>query len=181
MHDLCMVFYFKIKQINMINIIGVTQGWRKPKTRTMLPPMSGKLSTPKQTPPKSLSVVPVENSLIPSEPLASTSTCVSTSASASISPPPIVSVIQSTPSDCDVTTSTQSATSPQKTAKNSPSSPQSLKESSNKVKKVPLQLYYINLFFFFFFLLWLIIHILLFIQLVLVLVIFNQQIKNLTN
>ncbi|XP_006623901.1 uncharacterized protein LOC102678519 isoform X10 [Apis dorsata] len=111
------------------------KGWRKPKTRTMLPPMSGKLSTPKQTPPKSLSVVPVENSLIPSEPLASTSTCVSTSASASISPPPIVSVIQSTPSDCDVTTSTQSATSPQKTAKNSPSSPQSLKESSNKVKK----------------------------------------------
>ncbi|XP_006623894.1 uncharacterized protein LOC102678519 isoform X2 [Apis dorsata] len=111
------------------------KGWRKPKTRTMLPPMSGKLSTPKQTPPKSLSVVPVENSLIPSEPLASTSTCVSTSASASISPPPIVSVIQSTPSDCDVTTSTQSATSPQKTAKNSPSSPQSLKESSNKEKE----------------------------------------------
>ncbi|XP_043800908.1 uncharacterized protein LOC122719288 isoform X2 [Apis laboriosa] len=112
------------------------KGWRKPKTRTMLPPMSGKLSTPKQTPPKSLSVVPVESSLIPSEPLASTSTCVSTSASASISPPPIVSVIQSTPSDCDVITSTQSATSPQKTtAKNSPSSPQSLKESSNKVKK----------------------------------------------
>lgn len=112
------------------------KGWRKPKTRTMLPPMSGKLSTPKQTPPKSLSVVPVESSLVPSEPLASTSTCVSTSASASISPPPIVSVIQPTPSDCDVTTSTQSATSPQKTtAKNSPSSPQSLKESSNKVKK----------------------------------------------
>lgn len=102
----------------------------------MLPPMSGKLSTPKQTPPKSLSVVPVESSLVPSEPLASTSTCVSTSASASISPPPIVSVIQPMPSDCDVTTSTQSATSPQKTtAKNSPSSPQSLKESSNKVKK----------------------------------------------
>ncbi|XP_043800910.1 uncharacterized protein LOC122719288 isoform X4 [Apis laboriosa] len=112
------------------------KGWRKPKTRTMLPPMSGKLSTPKQTPPKSLSVVPVESSLIPSEPLASTSTCVSTSASASISPPPIVSVIQSTPSDCDVITSTQSATSPQKTtAKNSPSSPQSLKESSNKEKE----------------------------------------------
>ncbi|XP_026294705.1 uncharacterized protein LOC412594 isoform X6 [Apis mellifera] len=112
------------------------KGWRKPKTRTMLPPMSGKLSTPKQTPPKSLSVVPVESSLVPSEPLASTSTCVSTSASASISPPPIVSVIQPMPSDCDVTTSTQSATSPQKTtAKNSPSSPQSLKESSNKVKK----------------------------------------------
>lgn len=172
MHDLCMVFYFKIKQSNMINIIGVIQGWRKPKTRTMLPPMSGKLSTPKQTPPKSLSVVPVESSLVPSEPLASTSTCVSTSASASISPPPIVSVIQPTPSDCDVTTSTQSATSPQKTtAKNSPSSPQSLKETSNKVKKVPLQLYYINLFFPFFSIVAdHIINILLFIQLFLLLI-----------
>ncbi|XP_076756435.1 uncharacterized protein LOC143426716 isoform X3 [Xylocopa sonorina] len=112
------------------------KGWRKPKTRTMLPPMSGKLSTPKQTPPKSLSIAPVESPLAPSEPLASTSACVSTSASASISPPPVVSVIQPSPSDCDVTTPTQPATSPQKTpAKNSPSSPQSLKESSNKVKK----------------------------------------------
>ncbi|KAK9302703.1 hypothetical protein QLX08_005422 [Tetragonisca angustula] len=112
------------------------KGWRKPKTRTMLPPMSGKVSTPKQTPPKSLSVVPVESPLAPSEPLASTSACVSTSASASISPPPVVSVIQPPPSDCDVSTPTQPATSPQKTpAKNSPSSPQSLKESSNKVKK----------------------------------------------
>ncbi|XP_017792697.1 PREDICTED: uncharacterized protein LOC108574588 [Habropoda laboriosa] len=112
------------------------KGWRKPKTRTMLPPMSGKLSTPKQTPPKSLSVAPVETPLSPSEPLASTSACVSTSASASISPPPVVSVIQPPPSDRDVTTPTQTTTSPQKTpAKNSPSSPQSLKESSNKVKK----------------------------------------------
>ncbi|XP_033358192.1 uncharacterized protein LOC117237891 isoform X4 [Bombus vosnesenskii] len=112
------------------------KGWRKPKTRTMLPPMSGKVPTPKQTPPKSLSVVPVESPLAPSEPLASTSACVSTSASASISPPPVVSVIQAPPSDCDVTTPSQPTTSPQKTpAKNSPSSPQSLKESSNKVKK----------------------------------------------
>ncbi|XP_043263245.1 uncharacterized protein LOC122403668 isoform X3 [Colletes gigas] len=112
------------------------KGWRKPKTRTMLPPMSGKLSTPKQTPPKSLSVAPVESPLVPSEPLASTSACVSTSASASISPPPVVSVIKSPPSDRDVTTPTQPSSSPQKTpAKNSPSSPQSLKESSNKVKK----------------------------------------------
>ncbi|XP_076301143.1 uncharacterized protein LOC143219157 isoform X3 [Lasioglossum baleicum] len=112
------------------------KGWRKPKTRTMLPPMSGKLSTPKQTPPKSLTVAPVESPLVPAEPLASTSACVSTSASASISPPPVVSIIQPPPSDCDVTTPTQLTTSPQKTpAKNSPSSPQSLKESSNKVKK----------------------------------------------
>lgn len=113
----------------------------------MLPPMSGKLSTPKQTPPKSLSVSLVESPLAPSEPLASTSACVSTSASASISPPPVVSVTQPPSSDRDVTTPTQPATSPQKTpAKNSPSSPQSLKESSNKVKKVPFQLHYINLF-----------------------------------
>nr|XP_033192529.1 uncharacterized protein LOC117158091 isoform X5 [Bombus vancouverensis nearcticus] len=112
------------------------KGWRKPKTRTMLPPMSGKVPTPKQTPPKSLSVVPVESPLAPSEPLASTSACVSTSASASISPPPVVSVIQAPPSDCDVTTPSQPTTSPQKTpAKNSPSSPQSLKESSNKEKE----------------------------------------------
>ncbi|XP_033330598.2 uncharacterized protein LOC117222785 isoform X1 [Megalopta genalis] len=112
------------------------KGWRKPKTRTMLPPMSGKLSTPKQTPPKSLTVAPVESPLVPAEPLASTSACVSTSASASVSPPPVVSIIQPPPSDCDVTTPTQLTTSPQKTpAKNSPSSPQSLKESSNKVKK----------------------------------------------
>lgn len=111
--------------------------------------MSGKLSTPKQTPPKSLSVVPVESPLVPAEPLASTSACVSTSASASISPPPVVSVIQPPPSDCDVTTPAQLTTSPQKTpAKNSPSSPQSLKESSNKVKKVPFQLNYINLYYF---------------------------------
>ncbi|XP_076544122.1 uncharacterized protein LOC117605461 isoform X8 [Osmia lignaria lignaria] len=112
------------------------KGWRKPKTRTMLPPMSGKLSTPKQTPPKSLSVAPVESPLAPSEPLASTSACVSTSASASISPPPVVSVIQPPPCDRDVTTPTQPSSSPQKTpVKNSPSSPQSLKESGSKVKK----------------------------------------------
>ncbi|XP_076383314.1 uncharacterized protein LOC117222785 isoform X2 [Megalopta genalis] len=112
------------------------KGWRKPKTRTMLPPMSGKLSTPKQTPPKSLTVAPVESPLVPAEPLASTSACVSTSASASVSPPPVVSIIQPPPSDCDVTTPTQLTTSPQKTpAKNSPSSPQSLKESSNKDKE----------------------------------------------
>ncbi|XP_076235962.1 uncharacterized protein LOC143180251 [Calliopsis andreniformis] len=112
------------------------KGWRKPKTRTILPPMSGKLSTPKQTPPKSLSVAPVESPLAPSEPLASTSACVSTSASASISPPPVVSVMQPPPSDRDATSPTQPTTSPQKTpAKNSPSSPQSLKESGNKVKK----------------------------------------------
>nr|XP_050845334.1 uncharacterized protein LOC127061895 isoform X1 [Vespula vulgaris]XP_050845335.1 uncharacterized protein LOC127061895 isoform X1 [Vespula vulgaris] len=103
------------------------KGWRKPKTRTMLPPMSAKIATPKQTPPKTLSVTPIET-LAPSEPLPSTST--------SISPPPVVSVIQSSPSEREVTTPTQPATSPQKTpVKNSPSSPQSLKESSNKVKK----------------------------------------------
>ncbi|KAK2582138.1 hypothetical protein KPH14_004502 [Odynerus spinipes] len=103
------------------------KGWRKPKTRTMLPPMSAKIATPKQTPPKTLSVAPIET-LAPSEPLPSTST--------SISPPPVVSVIQSPPSEREVTTPTQPATSPQKTpVKNSPSSPQSLKESSNKVKK----------------------------------------------
>ncbi|XP_015188280.1 PREDICTED: uncharacterized protein LOC107072631 isoform X10 [Polistes dominula] len=103
------------------------KGWRKPKTRTMLPPMSAKIATPKQTPPKTLSVTPIET-LASSEPLPSTST--------SISPPPVVSVIQSPPSEREVTTPTQPATSPQKTpVKNSPSSPQSLKESSNKVKK----------------------------------------------
>ncbi|XP_047344893.1 uncharacterized protein LOC124947164 isoform X8 [Vespa velutina] len=103
------------------------KGWRKPKTRTMLPPMSAKIATPKQTPPKTLSVTPIET-LAPSEPLPSTST--------SISPPPVVSVIQSSPSEREVTTPTQPATSPPKTpVKNSPSSPQSLKESSNKVKK----------------------------------------------
>ncbi|KAG7188221.1 hypothetical protein KM043_016089 [Ampulex compressa] len=103
------------------------KGWRKPKTRTMLPSMSAKIATPKQTPPKTLSVAPIDT-LVPSEPLPSTST--------SISPPPIVSVIQSPPSECEVTTPTQPASSPQKTpVKNSPSSPQSLKESNNKVKK----------------------------------------------
>ncbi|XP_047344890.1 uncharacterized protein LOC124947164 isoform X5 [Vespa velutina] len=103
------------------------KGWRKPKTRTMLPPMSAKIATPKQTPPKTLSVTPIET-LAPSEPLPSTST--------SISPPPVVSVIQSSPSEREVTTPTQPATSPPKTpVKNSPSSPQSLKESSNKDKE----------------------------------------------
>ncbi|KAL6440904.1 hypothetical protein ACFW04_003368 [Cataglyphis niger] len=104
------------------------KGWRKPKTRTMLPPMNAKVATPKQTPPKTLSVAPIET-LAPSEPIPSTST--------SISPPPVVSVIQSSSSnECEVTTPAQPTSSPQKTpVKNSPSSPQSLKESNNKVKK----------------------------------------------
>ncbi|XP_025986276.1 uncharacterized protein LOC105196047 isoform X3 [Solenopsis invicta] len=104
------------------------KGWRKPKTRTMLPPMNAKVATPKQTPPKTLSVAPIET-LAPSEPIPSTS--------ASISPPPIVSVIQSSSSnECEVATPAQPTSSPQKTpVKNSPSSPQSLKESNNKVKK----------------------------------------------
>ncbi|XP_036140598.1 uncharacterized protein LOC105831729 isoform X10 [Monomorium pharaonis] len=104
------------------------KGWRKPKTRTMLPPMNAKVATPKQTPPKTLSVAPIET-LAPSEPIPSTS--------ASISPPPVVSVIQSSSSnECEVTTPAQPTSSPQKTpVKNSPSSPQSLKESNNKVKK----------------------------------------------
>ncbi|XP_018056813.1 PREDICTED: uncharacterized protein LOC108692820 [Atta colombica] len=104
------------------------KGWRKPKTRTMLPPMNAKVATPKQTPPKSLSVAPIET-LAPSEPIPSTS--------ASISPPLVVSVIQSSSSnECEVTTPAQPTSSPQKTpVKNSPSSPQSLKESNNKVKK----------------------------------------------
>ncbi|XP_070511041.1 serine-rich adhesin for platelets isoform X6 [Cardiocondyla obscurior] len=104
------------------------KGWRKPKTRTMLPPMNAKVATPKQTPPKTLSVAPIET-LAPSEPIPSTS--------ASISPPPVVSVIQSSSSnECEVATPAQPTSSPQKTpVKNSPSSPQSLKESNNKVKK----------------------------------------------
>ncbi|XP_012229273.2 uncharacterized protein [Linepithema humile] len=104
------------------------KGWRKPKTRTMLPPMNAKVATPKQTPPKTLSVAPIET-LAPSEPIPSTST--------SISPPPVVSVIQSPSSnECEVATPAQPTSSPQKTpVKNSPSSPQSLKESNNKVKK----------------------------------------------
>ncbi|XP_011341994.1 uncharacterized protein LOC105282033 isoform X7 [Ooceraea biroi] len=104
------------------------KGWRKPKTRTMLPPMNAKVATPKQTPPKTLSVAPIET-LAPSEPVPSTST--------SISPPPVVSVIQSPSSnECEVATPAQPTSSPQKTpVKNSPSSPQSLKESNNKVKK----------------------------------------------
>ncbi|XP_018354954.1 PREDICTED: uncharacterized protein LOC108755959 isoform X10 [Trachymyrmex septentrionalis] len=104
------------------------KGWRKPKTRTMLPPMNAKVATPKQTPPKSLSVAPIET-LAPSEPIPSTS--------ASISPPLVVSVIQSSSSnECEVATPAQPTSSPQKTpVKNSPSSPQSLKESNNKVKK----------------------------------------------
>ncbi|XP_025264700.1 uncharacterized protein LOC105257000 isoform X6 [Camponotus floridanus] len=104
------------------------KGWRKPKTRTMLPPMNAKVATPKQTPPKTLSVAPIET-LAPSEPVPSTST--------SISPPPVVSVIQSSSSnECEVATPAQPTSSPQKTpVKNSPSSPQSLKESNNKVKK----------------------------------------------
>ncbi|XP_014468510.1 PREDICTED: uncharacterized protein LOC106741233 [Dinoponera quadriceps] len=103
------------------------KGWRKPKTRTMLPPMNAKVATPKQTPPKTLSVAPIET-LAPSEPLPSTST--------SISPPPVVSVIQSPSSECEVATPAQPTSSPQKTpVKNSPTSPQSLKESNNKEKE----------------------------------------------
>ncbi|XP_070511040.1 serine-rich adhesin for platelets isoform X5 [Cardiocondyla obscurior] len=104
------------------------KGWRKPKTRTMLPPMNAKVATPKQTPPKTLSVAPIET-LAPSEPIPSTS--------ASISPPPVVSVIQSSSSnECEVATPAQPTSSPQKTpVKNSPSSPQSLKESNNKDKE----------------------------------------------
>ncbi|EGI70532.1 Protein lin-10 [Acromyrmex echinatior] len=104
------------------------KGWRKPKTRTMLPPMNAKVATPKQTPPKSLSVAPIET-LAPSEPIPSTS--------ASISPPLVVSVIQSSSSnECEVATPAQPTSSPQKTpVKNSPSSPQSLKESNNKDKE----------------------------------------------
>ncbi|XP_025264699.1 uncharacterized protein LOC105257000 isoform X5 [Camponotus floridanus] len=104
------------------------KGWRKPKTRTMLPPMNAKVATPKQTPPKTLSVAPIET-LAPSEPVPSTST--------SISPPPVVSVIQSSSSnECEVATPAQPTSSPQKTpVKNSPSSPQSLKESNNKDKE----------------------------------------------
>lgn len=99
----------------------------------MLPPMNAKVATPKQTPPKTLSVAPIET-LAPSEPVPSTST--------SISPPPVVSVIQSSSSnECEVATPAQPTSSPQKTpVKNSPSSPQSLKESNNKVKKVPFQM-----------------------------------------
>ncbi|XP_034948696.1 uncharacterized protein [Chelonus insularis] len=103
------------------------KGWRKPKTRTMLPPMSTKVVTPKQTPPKTLSVAPLET-LTPPEPLPSTSS--------SISPPPIVTVIQSPTSEREATSPTQPSTSPQKTpVKNSPSPTQSLKESNGKVKK----------------------------------------------
>ncbi|KYM98955.1 Protein lin-10 [Cyphomyrmex costatus] len=104
------------------------KGWRKPKTRTMLPSMNAKVATPKQTPPKSLSVAPIET-LAPSEPIPSTS--------ASISPPLVVSVIQSSSSnECEVATPAQPTSSPQKTpVKNSPSSPQSLKESNNKDKE----------------------------------------------
>ncbi|XP_020287639.1 uncharacterized protein LOC109856598, partial [Pseudomyrmex gracilis] len=104
------------------------KGWRKPKSRTMLPSMNAKVATPKQTPPKTLSVAPIET-LAPSEPIPSTST--------SISPPPVVSVIQSPSSnECEVTTPAQPTSSPQKTpVKNSPSSPQSLKESNNKDKE----------------------------------------------
>lgn len=119
-------------------VIDVTQGWRKPKTRTMLPPaMSTKIATPKQTPPKTLSVAPIEG-LTPSaiEPLPSTSVSVS------VSPPPppapnSVSATQSPPCDREATSPTQNVSSPQKTpAKNSPSPPHSLKETTGKVKKV---------------------------------------------
>lgn len=106
------------------------QGWRKPKTRTMLPPMSTKVVTPKQTPPKTLSVAPLET-LTPPEPLPSTSS--------SISPPPIVTVIQSPTSEREATSpTTQTSASPQKISpvKNSPSPTQSLKESNGKAKKV---------------------------------------------
>ncbi|XP_020709263.2 uncharacterized protein LOC105687945 isoform X11 [Athalia rosae] len=103
------------------------KGWRKPKTRTMLPTMSTKIATPKQTPPKTLSVAPLE-ALTPSEPLPSTSV--------SVSPPPSVSATQSSPCDREATSPTQTVSSPQKTpAKNSPSPPHSLKESNGKVKK----------------------------------------------
>ncbi|XP_015127048.1 uncharacterized protein LOC107048400 isoform X2 [Diachasma alloeum] len=103
------------------------KGWRKPKTRTMLPSMSTKVVTPKQTPPKTLSVAPLE-ALTPPEPLPSTSS--------SMSPPPIVTVIQSPSNERDTTSPTKITTSPQKTpVKNSPSPTQSLKESSGKVKK----------------------------------------------
>ncbi|XP_051173846.1 uncharacterized protein LOC127289758 isoform X2 [Leptopilina boulardi] len=103
------------------------KGWRKPKTRTMLPSMSAKIATPKQTPPKTLSVTPLEP-IAQSEPLPSTS--------ASISPPPVVTVIQSSPSEREISSPTQPSSSPQKTPiKNSPSPPQSHQESSSKVKK----------------------------------------------
>ncbi|XP_043479405.1 uncharacterized protein LOC122509419 isoform X3 [Leptopilina heterotoma] len=103
------------------------KGWRKPKTRTMLPSMSAKIATPKQTPPKTLSVTPLEP-IAQSEPLPSTS--------ASISPPPVVTVIQSSPSEREISSPTQPTSSPQKTPiKNSPSPPQSHQESSSKVKK----------------------------------------------
>ncbi|XP_011298363.1 uncharacterized protein [Fopius arisanus] len=103
------------------------KGWRKPKTRTMLPSMNTKIVTPKQTPPKALSVAPLE-ALTPPEPLPSTSS--------SMSPPPIVTVIQSPSNERDTTSPTKITTSPQKTpVKNSPSPTQSLKESSGKVKK----------------------------------------------
>ncbi|XP_044016997.1 uncharacterized protein LOC122858276 isoform X3 [Aphidius gifuensis] len=105
------------------------KGWRKPKSRTMLPSMSTKVVTPKQTPPKTLSVIPLET-LSPCDPLPSTSS--------SISPSPIVtSVVQSTTSERDPTSPMKNSTSsPQKTpVKNSPSPTQSLKESSGKVKK----------------------------------------------
>ncbi|XP_057323786.1 uncharacterized protein LOC130666622 isoform X8 [Microplitis mediator] len=105
------------------------KGWRKPKTRTMLPPMSTKVVTPKQTPPKTLSVAPLET-LTPPEPLPSTSS--------SISPPPIVTVIQSPTSEREATSpTTQTSPSPQKISpvKNSPSPTQSLKESNGKAKK----------------------------------------------
>ncbi|XP_018399435.1 PREDICTED: uncharacterized protein LOC108777126 [Cyphomyrmex costatus] len=112
------------------------KGWRKPKTRTMLPSMNAKVATPKQTPPKSLSVAPIET-LAPSEPIPSTS--------ASISPPLVVSVIQSSSSnECEVATPAQPTSSPQKTpVKNSPSSPQSLKESNNKIQTRSIIGYYI--------------------------------------
>ncbi|XP_046622497.1 uncharacterized protein LOC124306192 isoform X11 [Neodiprion virginianus] len=111
------------------------RGWRKPKTRTMLPPMSTKIATPKQTPPKTLSVAPLD-ALPPSEPLPSTSVSVSVSPPPPPTPATTVSATQSPPCDREATSPTQTASSPQKIpAKNSPSPPHSLKESSGKVKK----------------------------------------------
>ncbi|XP_015603632.1 uncharacterized protein LOC107271759 isoform X11 [Cephus cinctus] len=107
------------------------KGWRKPKTRTMLPTMSTKVVTPKQTPPKTLSVAPLETLSPTCEPLPSTST--------SVSPPPLTipAIAQSPASERKPASPIQPcSSSPQKTpVKNSPSPPQSLKESGSKVKK----------------------------------------------
>ncbi|XP_015603624.1 uncharacterized protein LOC107271759 isoform X3 [Cephus cinctus] len=107
------------------------KGWRKPKTRTMLPTMSTKVVTPKQTPPKTLSVAPLETLSPTCEPLPSTST--------SVSPPPLTipAIAQSPASERKPASPIQPcSSSPQKTpVKNSPSPPQSLKESGSKDKE----------------------------------------------